>query len=79
MSSNSRKRSGGNQRRVIIAHRGNVRDRLLSRSARIEMLLAVLAQGIEAQSATTAGRGPQDESPVPQGCAPTPAPKDNLP
>ena len=31
---------------------------------------AALAQGIDAQSATTAGRGPQDESPVSEGNAP---------
>lgn len=38
----------------------------------VESLAAIirLSQGIEARSATTAGRGPQDESPVSEGNAP---------
>lgn len=38
--------------------------------AHIMRIIAGASQGIEARSATTAGRGPKDESPVSEGNAP---------
>jgi hypothetical protein len=43
--------------------------RALRSSTKFLGIIPRVAQGIEAQSATTAGRGPKDESPVAKPCA----------